>query len=80
MTTSPHDYQLWRDGFAAGYERAAGELTPDVEFLDELIRLTHPDRHPGREVTANRVTARLTELRRRAAANRAAGRAATTSG
>lgn len=68
MTTPARDYLIYRSGFEAGYQRAAGELTPDIEFLGELIRLTHPDRHPDRLEESNRVTARLLELRRRAQA------------
>ena len=76
-TPTPEEYAAYRAGFAAGYERAAGELTPDPTFLAAIIRLTHPDRHPDREGDANTVTARLLELRRRAvtAAERTAGRA-----
>ena len=55
-----------RDAYRRGYvdgvaERAPGQL--DADFLHDLIRLCHPDRHAERFELANRVTARLVSMR-----------------
>ena len=65
-----HD-EAWSEGFDEGY--AAGRRSsspPSLEggLLGDLIALCHPDRHPvERFDLANAVTARLLELRERAA-------------
>jgi hypothetical protein len=54
-----------KDGFAAGKEAARRTVTGiDLAMIGELVRLTHPDRHPPeRRDAANRVTALLMEMR-----------------
>lgn len=55
----------YRDG-SADQPRALAGVARDL--LDQAVRLTHPDRHPAeRAAEANAVTARLLELRERAA-------------
>lgn len=60
------DYERGRlDGYRAGQQAARRASTGvDIELLGEIIRLTHPDRHPAeRNEAANRVTARLIAMR-----------------
>jgi hypothetical protein len=58
------------DGYAAGYRRAcqdqpvAQQSSLDTELIAAAIRLCHPDSHPPERFDlANRITARLLELR-----------------
>lgn len=63
----------YKDGYASGWlagrmahEEARGLLSGalTLEEINALIRLTHPDRHPAeRQAEANRLTARLLEMR-----------------
>lgn len=52
-------------GYRAGQQTARRQTTGvGIDLLSELIRLTHPDRHPAeRHDEANRVTARLIGMR-----------------
>lgn len=68
----------WDNGYAAGYRQGladAKKIAPrpapapapplDGEFILDIIKLTHPDRHPvERQELANRVTAALLQMRR----------------
>ena len=60
-----HAYQEGhRRGYVDGFADGSAELGPlDQDFVRELISLCHPDRHEGRFELANRVTARLVEMR-----------------
>lgn len=52
----PKCWNCWRHARAAGARR----VDTTVEFLRDVINLTHPDRHPSeRAALANRVTAAL---------------------
>lgn len=62
--------QGYEDGVEFGYTAGLGDGrasllgTSDPEFVRHLIQLCHPDRHPKeRQQLANRVTARLLEMR-----------------
>jgi hypothetical protein len=55
-----------RAAYLDGYRDGLAEAPPptlEPGFTRELILLCHPDRHPGRFELANRVTARLVEMR-----------------
>ena len=63
----------WHAGFEAGRkaaqreQRAEEKVELDFDFLTDVVALCHPDRHPPeRGDVANRVTARLIELRKNA--------------
>jgi hypothetical protein len=56
--------ERFREGFDAGAVAARKHLAClDDDTLKAAAALTHPDRHPGREVEANRVTALLLAAR-----------------
>lgn len=61
------DVRLWKAmaEFRQGTVPAPASGLPDGLEVDDLVRLCHPDRHRGAQLElANRVTARLLELRR----------------
>lgn len=52
----------WNEGFRVGSKSKKNQL--DEEFLMDLLRLCHPDRHPvERASLANRVSAQINFLR-----------------